>query len=270
MKILVSCAVLPDLEALASEDWHADEQKQINTAFAPLDWNACDESALELSLRLSAQDGKEPVERCAMTIGPKNRERFLKTLAALRFDRLIRIDDDGADLRFAPQAVAQIIAETAREEQADVILTGRQNPIGENAMTPLLVAELLHIPCLTQVMQMEWLDEKEIRVVCRVDGGLRTYCVKTPCVLSVGDVPGTYLRVPTLKDKMKYGKLPIAQKTIHDFPQAVHCLEEAACQLEDLRPVIQEREGKRIPGETMEEMVHNLMETVLKGRLIQE
>lgn len=268
MNIFIAPAIVPELEALSREDWVSDSNNQVNVSFVPLDWNSCDESALELSLRIRAEG--TPIRRCAVTIGPKNRERFLKTLAALKFDRLIRVEEEGYDIRFCPEAVAQIIAALAKEEQADVILMGRQSPVGENAQTPLIVAELLKIPCLTQVMQLEALENGILEVVCRVDGGLQTYHVQAPCVLSVGDVPSTYLRVPTLKDKMKFGKLPIEHKSIRDFPDAVRSLHENNVELFSLCPIVQEREGTPAAGETMQEKVHNLTDGVLKDWVVRE
>lgn len=262
MNILVASAIVPELEALSQADWVSDSNHQVDTSFVPLDWNSCDESALELSLRLQAAE--IPIRRCAVTIGPKNRERFLKTLAALKFDRLIRVDEEGYDLRFCPDAIARVIVALAQEEAAEVILMGRQNSLGENAQTPMLVSELLQIPCFTQVMQVELLEDRILKVSCRVDGGLQTYCVQTPCVLSIGDVPSTYLRVPTLKDKMKFGKLPIEQKSIQDFPEAVCSLHENNVELFSLCPIVQERAGIPVSGETMQEKVHQLINGPLK------
>lgn len=268
MNILIASAIVPELEALSLADWVSDSNNQVDTSFVPLDWNRYDESALELSLRLQMPEMKASIRRCAVTIGPKNREHFLKTLAALKFDRLVRVEEEAYDIRFCPEAVAQVVAALAREEQADFILMGRQSPIGENTQTPSIVAELLHIPCLTQVVQIEVLGNEALEVSCRVDGGLQTYRVQAPCVLSVGDVPSTYLRVPTLKDKIKFGKLPIEQKSIRDFPDAICSLHDHSVELFSLCPIVQEREGKSVAGETMQEKVRNLKNGLLKDWMV--
>lgn len=274
MKLLLPFSIVPDLEALSEQDWASGSNLKIDTTFAPLDWNSFDESALELSLKLS--DLSEGFLRCtdlqriAMTIGGEACDPFLKTLAALKFDRLIRVDPGDADLRFCPEAVAQIIASAAQTlVQPDFILMGRQKQVGDNACTPLLTAEMLGWPCIAQVIRMEAAGENKLRVAGAVDGGTVTQTVSAPCVLSIGDAPGTYLRVPTLKDKMKYGKQAITKLNLADFPAAEEILAAPNTKLRALTPIHKERAGILIDAATPEEKAELLYQRYLKGRLKQ-
>ena len=274
MKLLIPFSIVPDLEALSERDWGSGSDLKIDTTFAPLDWNSFDESALELSLKLS--DPSESFLRCmdyertAMTIGGQSCEPFLKTLAALKFDRLIRVDPGDADLRFCPEAVSQIIVTAAQTlVHPDFLLMGRQKQVGDNACTPLVAAEMLGWPCITQAVHMEAVGENKLRVISTVDGGTVTQTVSAPCVLSVGDVPDTYLRVPTLKDKMKYGKKAITRLDLSDFPAAEKLLAAPDRKLCSLTPIHKERAGIVIDAATPEEKAEILYQNYLKGRLKQ-
>lgn len=269
MTLLLPFSVVPDLEALSEEDWAFGSDLKVNTSFASLDWNSFDESALEMSLKLSDQPkGSFCFCRCALTIGGKCCDSFLKTLAALKFDQIVRVEPGDADLRFRPEVIAQIISDYAQmQAHPDFIVMGRQKQGGENAGTPLLTAEVLGWPCVTQVIAMEAVDEHRLRVTSAVDGGKTVQTVSAPCVLSVGDAPGTYLRVPTLKDKMMYGKQPVTLLTMADFPQAETVLSDPKAELCSLTPIRREREGLLIEADTPEEKANILYHHYLKGRL---
>lgn len=269
MKLLLPFSVVPDLEALSEEDWAFGPDLKVNTSFAPLDWNSFDESALEMSLKLSDQPkGSFCFQRCALTVGGRSGDSFLKTLAALKFDQLVRVDPGDADLHFRPEIIARIIASYAREQaHPDFIVMGRQRQGGDNACTPLIAAELLGWPCVTQVTAMEAVEEHRLRVTGTVDGGKAVQTVSAPCMLSVGDAPGTYLRVPTLKDKMMYGKQPVTLLEMADFPEAKAMLPYPDAELCSLTPIRREREGFLIEAGTPEEKAKILYHHYLKGRL---
>ncbi|XOQ47422.1 MAG: ETF domain-containing protein [Eubacteriales bacterium] len=268
MKLLLPFSVVADLEALSEEDWAFGSDLKVNTSFAPLDWNGFDESALEMSLKLSDQLKGSFFYRCALTIGGNLCDPFLKTLAALKFDQLVRVDPGDADLLFRPKVIAQIIADYAQTQvHPDFIVMGRQKQGGENASTPLLTAELLGWPCVTQVIALEAVDDHRLRVTSAVDGGKTVQTVTAPCVLSVGDAPDTYLRVPTLKDKMMYGKKPVTLLTMADFPQAEAMLSDPETELRSLARIRREREGVFIEADTPEEKAKILYHRYLKGRL---
>jgi electron transfer flavoprotein alpha/beta subunit len=269
MTLLLTFSIVPDLEALSEADWAPESNLKIDTSFAPLDWNSFDESALEMSLKLSDQPkGSFCFQKYAMTVGQKFCDQFLKTLAALKFDQLVRVDPGNADLRFHPEVISQIITSFAQTQvHPDFILMGRQKQGGDNACTPLLTAELLGWPCVTQIISLEAVDEHRLRVTSKVDGGTVVQTISAPCVLSIGDAPSSYLRVPTLKDKMAYGKQPITQLTLADFPEAETLLSNPSVELRSLTPIRREREGFHIEAATPEEKAEILYRDYLKGRL---
>jgi len=264
MNILVCFIAAPELEKLIDEDWVIDKNLQIDTSFLKPTLNSYDESALEIALKLSdASEGlKVSIELKALTIARTPVTAILKTLNALRFKQVVRIDSHD-DFRFRPTAIASILTQYVfKHAPQDVLFLGRQSNVGENAKTHLLVAEMLGWPCITQVAGIEPVDENHLLVTSQVDDGQIRQQIQTPCVLSIGDAPNTFMRVPTLKDRMLSGKRPIEILSTTDF----HLPDETEA-LIDLKIISHERQGIFIEGETPKQKARELYEVYLKERL---
>ena len=95
-----------------------------------------------------------------------------------------------------------------------------------------------------------------------MDDGRLQQTIQTPCVLSVGDAPGTFLRVPTIRDRMRYGKRPIKVLSISDFKPLAY-----APDLIDLKVIEYKRSAIPIEGQTPEEKAIKLHAEHLKERM---
>lgn len=266
MKILGCFKVVPDLDLVAEEDWIADDQLQIDTSYVRILWNCFDEGALEMMLKLSdLSEGFDVVyELNALTIGRRLHEPFLKTLYALKFSHTARIEAE-EDISFCPEQTAGMIADYVRKvAPQDVIVMGTQSSDGSNMKTPLLTAEELGWPCITQVTGIEPADEEHLKVRSQEDGLDVIQIIKTPCVLAVGNAPCAYLRVPTLKDKMKLGKQPIEliQKEQLSMGKA-----DCTVELVSLEKMDNHRDTILIEGDSPEEKAEILYHSYLKERL---
>jgi electron transfer flavoprotein alpha/beta subunit len=209
MDLLVCCKIIPDLDLLSDQDWVVPDRGRIDATFVRTMVNPYDESALELALRLAdGAEGRDPARLSALTIGSRQADPALKTLLALRFDRVVRMEP-GADPGFCPEAVADLIAGYVRSRPQDALLMGQQSGEGDHGKTPFLVAERLGWPCVTEVTCVEAAPRHRLRITSRVDRGILTQTLRPPCVLCVGNVPGSALRVPTLKARMVHGQRPI-------------------------------------------------------------
>ncbi len=264
MNILVCFIAAPDLDKLIEEDWVIDKDLQIDTSFLKPTLNSYDESAIEIALRLSdaSQKTKVSINHKALTIASTPATTILKTLNALRFKQVVRIDSQD-DFRFRPGAIAYILSQyVLKHATQDVLFLGRQSTVGENAKTHLLVAERLGWPCITQVSGIEVIDENHLVVTSQVDDGQIRQKIQTPCVLCIGEVPNTFMRVPTIKDRMLYGKRPIEILSTTDFQ-----LPDETEELLDLKVISHERHGIFIEGETPEQKARELYKMYLKERL---
>lgn len=264
MKLLVCFITGPDLDMLEDQDWVIDKNLQIQTGFLKPALSTYDESALEIALMLldASESVGVPIALNALTVAGTAATAVLKTLIALRFERVVRIDSH-EDLRFRPRTIASILTQYVLEQAPqDVLLLGRQTIIGENARTHLLAAEMLKWPCITHVTGIRLDDESHLTVTSQTDDGLLRQQIQTPCVLSVGDAPKTYMRVPTLKDRMRYGKRPVETLFTRNFQ-----LPDETEELIHLEVITHERAGIVIEGETPEKKAKTLYEDHLKKRL---
>jgi len=271
MRILVSFKVTPDFEALRDADWSAGAPSGVDTRFVRRILNCFDESALELALRVSdalaggAADRRAGSRLAALTIGGRETEPYLKTLQALGYEAATRVQTE-ADLDFAPVAVAAIVAAYAREaDHSDLLLLGCRSGPGDSGAVPLLVAERLGWPCLTQVLEVEPVDDDRLRVTCAVDGGLLRTTVRLPCVLAVGNAVVSHLRVPTLKDRLAHRDERI--EVVEAGGLGVDVTRErgrGACVLEGLDTIDRSRSGIIIDGKTPREKARTLYEAHLK------
>ena len=141
---------------------------------------------------------------------------------------------------------------------------GTQSSDGSNMKTPLLLAERLGWTCITQVTAMEPVDEKHLKVTSQEDGKTAVQVVTVPIVLAVGNAPCAYLRVPTLKDKMKLGKRPIEHISLHE---ELAESQSRNVELKGLTPIDDSRDTILIEGESPQEKAEKLYEMYLKGRL---
>ncbi len=206
MKLLVAFKLIPDFDKLQTEDIVIREEVQVDLHFLPNLLNCYDESALELALRLRdgfAEQGGT-LELTAFTAGGQQAELTLQTLKALGYLHTVRAPAEEEVLRFAPLLVARTLATFLAEFPQDLVLLGREAPVGNSAMVPALVSELAGIPLVANVVDLLSLEEGAVRV--RLAAGQHIYEEKIalPCVLSVGNAVISKLRVPTLKDRLRH------------------------------------------------------------------
>lgn len=270
IKILGTFKVVPDLELLSEEDWTAGDENLVDTEFIKTVWNCFDESALEMMLKLSDQSERFGIDfhLGAVTIGKPLCDSYLKTLYALGFDVADRIECEEI-MTFWPELTARLIVEyMSHTGGQDVLIMGRQSADGDNGKTPLLAAELLGWPCITQVIGIEPSTHNGLTVIHLTDSGTEKLEVSLPCVLSVGDAPSAYLRVPTLKDRMGRGKRPVTVLNAVDLlSETDRAAIKPIAALLRLEAVNQKRAGKVIEGDTVQEKVQELYQSYLKGRL---
>lgn len=264
MKILIGFSIEPDIEKLIGDDWLVENGLEIDTSFLKPILNGYDESALEMALKLAreSQNTINPMSLTALTIAGEGSGPILRTLNALPFDQIVRIEKH-SDLRFSPRIVAAILSQYVQEySRQDVLLLGQQTSIGANAKTHLLVAEMLGWPCITRVIQIVWMDSHQLEVISQTHGGCLRQQIQTPCVLAVGDAPNTYLRVPTLKDRMELGRRSLTELPLDSFdlPQETEVLT-------NLEVVRHRRTASFIEGRHPGEIAQKLFDEHLKDTL---
>jgi len=265
MKILVSFAIEPEIERLVGDDWLVENGLEIDTGFLKPMLNSYDESALAMALKLvqESRNRPNPMVLTAFTIAAKGAGPILRTLNALPFDQIVHVDHR-SDIRFAPRTVAAILSQYVQNHaHQDVLILGQQTSIGANAKTPLLVAEMLGWPYIAGVIRIASADSNQLEVICQVAGGRLRQQIETPCVLSIGDAPNTFLRVPTLKDRMHLGQRPITEMPmdLFDLPRETEVLT-------NLEIIQHRRSAVSLVGQDPEEIAQKLFDQHLKDTAI--
>lgn len=148
MKILVAIKQVPERDApisIAADGRWIDESGLSYTINEP------DAYALEEALQLKEKNGGEVVVLCA---GPERVTSTLREALAKGADRAIHIEADDLGERDT-LGIAQLLADAAKAESPDLILTGLQSDDLGLGQTGVVLAELLGIPHATIIMQVE-------------------------------------------------------------------------------------------------------------------
>jgi electron transfer flavoprotein beta subunit len=126
----------------------------------------------------------------------------------------------------SPQATAAWIAEYARSQMPDLILTGMMSGDDMNGQVGPLVAELLHWPCATAVIARRFVPQVGRMYVEReVEGGLReALTIQLPAVLAVQSGINQP-RYPILSKMLRANKMPLTLIRAETLaPCAIKCL----------------------------------------------
>ena len=262
MAHLLTCFhTLADPDVLNEEEWiEGCASGTVDFSYVRKTINSFDESALELAGRVKDLAEDSETFLSAATIGDKTNETALRTLAALGFGRVARID--AAIESLTSEGAADILAgwiagkntETKDVEHFDLIITGQSSGDWNQAQIPMLIADQLGIKCFTNVASFVPSDDNGAMVTWLTDDALCTAYVAYPAVLSVGDVSGTFLRVPTLRQRMD------SKKQAVEVVMADNKKHDCHVNLIDMKPVIERREAILIDGTDAEAAADSMLQ----------
>jgi len=143
--------------------------------------NEPDAYALEEALQLREKHGGEVVVLCA---GPERAAQTIREALAKGADRAIHIETEELNT-LDTLGIAKLLAEAARPENPDLILTGLQSDDLGSGQTGVVMAELLGVPHSTIIMQVE-VDGARIRVKRELeDGWFQHIGMPLPAVLTI-------------------------------------------------------------------------------------
>lgn len=139
MKILVCISNVPDT---TSKITFSDNNSTFNSAGVQFIINPYDEIALSKAVEL-AEGGKGTVT--VLHVGDASSEATIRKALAVGADEAVRVDAPARDAWF----VANQIATYAKDQNFDLILTGRESIDYNGTQVPAFVAELLSIPSVS-------------------------------------------------------------------------------------------------------------------------
>ena len=156
--------------------------------------NPADKSALDLALRLREQAGGKIA---CLTMGPNSAADCLREAAIHGADSLYHLCDKrlaGADSFMTAMALSRAVEKI---NDVDLILCGQKTVDGETGQVGPELARLLGYTCLTNVLEVELVEEGT--VLCRrlTEAEEQRYRVPLPGVMAVCGFPVT-ARLPSL------------------------------------------------------------------------
>ncbi len=164
------------------------------------------EIAVEEAVRL--KEAGTASEIIAVSVGPKTAQEQIRTALALGVDRgiLVETEDD-----VQPLGVAKILNEIAKQEEAQIIILGKQSIDGDNNQTGQMLAALGNMGQGTFASELK-IENGKAQVTREVDGGLQTISLTLPAVVT-SDLRLNEPRYASLPNIMKAKKKPLDVKT---------------------------------------------------------
>ena len=186
----------------------------VDLANVKMSMNPFDEIAVEEAIRLKEKGVASEI--VAVSIGVKQAQETLRTALAMGADRAILIvaaDDVHTDIE--PLAVAKLLKGVIDEEQPGLVLCGKQAIDNDMNATGQMLAALTGWAQATFASEVN-VDGDSATVTREVDGGLQTFKVKLPAIISV-DLRLNEPRYASLPNIMKAKKKPLDEKTPADY-----------------------------------------------------
>jgi electron transfer flavoprotein beta subunit len=175
MKILVCITKAPDTTTKVT---FSDNDTKLNEAGIQWIINPYDEwYSLVRALELKEAGIASAVHM--ITVGKADAEPVIRKALALGGDEAVRIDADSNDSFF----VATQIANYAKTNGYDLVLTGKESIDYHNASTGAMVAELLDLPYITHATKLD-ISGGIATVNREIEGGEETNSCALPLVIS--------------------------------------------------------------------------------------
>lgn len=197
MKILVCISNVPDTTSKIS---FTDNNTTLNTAGVQYIINPYDEIALSKAIGL-VEGGKGTVT--VIHVGEAATEPTIRKALATGADDAVRVNAAPKDAWF----VANQIAQYAKENNFDLILTGKESIDYNGSQVASYLGELLDLPAVASVKKVDILGDK-VQVEREIEGGKEVLTMPLPAVIGTGE--GTAeTRIPNMRGIMSARTKPL-------------------------------------------------------------
>tara|TARA_B110000037_G_C17123574_1_gene506975 strand:- start:806 stop:1546 length:741 start_codon:yes stop_codon:yes gene_type:complete len=174
MKILVPISTVPDTTAKVA---FTEGNTKFDTNNVTFILNPTDEwYSLVRAIELKEKNGSSVT---VINVGPATNDQFIRKALAIGADNAVRIDAEPRDAFF----VASQIAEHAKSEAYDLVLTGKETIDFNGSQIGAMVSELLDFPYVSLVSKLE-LEGNTFTLDREIEGGDEVVLVDMPVVVS--------------------------------------------------------------------------------------
>lgn len=168
------------------------------------------EIAVEEAIRL--KEAGVATEVIAVSVGSSASQEQLRTALALGADRAILVEiEDSAE----PLHVAKAFAKIMQQEEAGLVILGKQSIDSDNNQVGQMLAALTKRPQGTFASNVA-VDGDHVSVTREIDGGLRTVKLALPAIVTT-DLRLNEPRFAKLPDIMKAKRKPLATTSFADL-----------------------------------------------------
>ena len=197
MKILVCISQSPDTTTKIS---FTDNNTKLNEEGVNFIINPNDDFALSRAIDFRDANGGSVT---VINIGPVSNEQIIRKALAIGADDAIRVDAVPLDAFY----IASQIAHIAKQEQFDIILTGRETIDHNGSQVNSMIAEMMGVPCVTGVSSLD-ISGNEATIVREIEGGKETVSTSLPMV--IGAMEGmAEARIPNMRGIMSARSKPL-------------------------------------------------------------
>ncbi len=214
MRIAVGVKRVPDTAARLkpAADGKSIDRTGVEHVISPYD-----EIAVEAAIQIKEKHGAGGGEVVAVTVGPAEAQKELRTCLAMGADKALLVKDD-APFRDA-SSTARILAAALKNGAFDLVLFGWKATDDDAAQVGLRVAEALGIAGVTLVTKIE-VDGKGLKLHREIEGGTEIVETSMPAVVTVQKGLAEP-RYASLKGIMAAKKKPLEEKPLADAGEAV-------------------------------------------------
>lgn len=179
MKILTTIKKVVDVELNINVENGAIVEKGLQYVM-----NAWDENAVEASVQLKENNGAETT--LVSIGGGDDNTKIIRKGFAMGIDNAIQIDDPA--LAEADSSVfARVLQKVYEKDNYDLVVTGKQAQDTDSGQTGIILAEYLGVPCVSNVIAIEVVDDQHIKVSRLGDAGTEIVELALPAVVTVSD-----------------------------------------------------------------------------------
>lgn len=166
--------------------------------------NAWDENAVETSVQLKENHGAETT---LVSIGGGDNTDIIRRCYAMGIENGMHIEDPA--LADADSFIfARVLQKVYEKGDYDLVITGKQAQDTDSGQTGIILAEYLGLPCVSNVISIEVIDDQHIKASRSGDAGTEIVELELPAVITV-DVSINEPRLPAMRGIMMAKKKKI-------------------------------------------------------------
>ncbi len=166
--------------------------------------NAWDENAVEAAVQLKENNNAETT---LVSIGGGDNTDMIRKCYAMGIEKGIHVEDPALEKADSP-VFARVLKKVFEKGDYDLVITGKQAQDTDSGQTGIMLAEYLGLPCVSNVIDIQVLDDQHIKVSRLGDAGTEIIELELPAVVTVTDSINEP-RLPQMRGIMMAKKKPI-------------------------------------------------------------